>query len=279
VLAALFVAFKFLDKALVNAALGVYFFGVGAVCVGGAVAPLVEAVGWRGRTPATLHLPLLGDTSAVDALATALGAVPAGVWWATRHWLANNALGVALCVQAAASVSLGRFRTAAVLLAGLFVYDIVMVFFTPMMVTVATSVDGPIKLLFPRGGEDGAERPSLLGLGDIALPGLFVAMALRFDAHASRVPLPADGRWPAAPFRKPLYHATLGAYAAGLGLTLVVMHASGAAQPALLYLVPAVLLAAAAAATATGQWAALLAYDEEPEDAKKEEADAKPKAE
>ena len=37
------------------------------------------------------------------------------------------------------------------------------------MVTVAKSFDAPVKLLFPR--ELGAARPSMLGLGDIVIPG------------------------------------------------------------------------------------------------------------
>ena len=51
-------------------------------------------------------------------------------------------------------------------------------------VTVAKSFDAPIKLLFPR-AEDltGGKAPfSMLGLGDIVVPGIFVALILRYDA-------------------------------------------------------------------------------------------------
>jgi minor histocompatibility antigen H13 len=56
------------------------------------------------------------------------------------------------------------------------------------MLAVATSdaVTGPTRLLFPRVPGGGGEAPdfpfSLLGLGDIALPGLLAALALRYDA-------------------------------------------------------------------------------------------------
>ena len=65
---------------------------------------------------------------------------------------------------------------------GLFFYDIFWVFFTPVMVSVAKNFDVPIKLLFPRfSGED---KPfSMLGLGDIVIPGLYVALMLRFDRY------------------------------------------------------------------------------------------------
>jgi len=46
------------------------------------------------------------------------------------------------------------------------------------MVTVATSLDVPIKLVFP-----GPKRGGMLGLGDVVLPGIMMAMALRFDLY------------------------------------------------------------------------------------------------
>lgn len=48
--------------------------------------------------------------------------------------------------------------------------------FSPYMVTVATKLDVPIKLTF-----EAAERKSILGLGDIVIPGMVMALALRFD--------------------------------------------------------------------------------------------------
>jgi len=54
------------------------------------------------------------------------------------------------------------------------------------MITVASSLDLPIKLLFPRPPTsplEMAERAPLamLGLGDIVLPGMAIALALKFD--------------------------------------------------------------------------------------------------
>ncbi|KAI8030096.1 Signal peptide peptidase [Camellia lanceoleosa] len=46
-------------------------------------------------------------------------------WYASqKHWLANNILGLAFCIQGIEMLSLGSFKTGAILLAGLFVYDI-----------------------------------------------------------------------------------------------------------------------------------------------------------
>lgn len=55
------------------------------------------------------------------------------------------------------------------------------------MVTVAKSLDVPIKLMFPRPGpaDDPAAAPShaMLGLGDVVLPGIMIGLALRFDLY------------------------------------------------------------------------------------------------
>lgn len=68
---------------------------------------------------------------------------------------------------------------------GLFFYDIFWVFGTDVMVTVAKSIDAPIKLQFPFTAlnEEGVEiiKYSMLGLGDIVVPGIFVGMTLKYD--------------------------------------------------------------------------------------------------
>ncbi|KAK7242897.1 aspartic endopeptidase [Aureococcus anophagefferens] len=108
------------------------------------------------------------------------------------------------------------------MLGGLFFYDVWWVFGTDVMVTVAKGVDGPIKLLFPRppGGGDGGPAFSMLGLGDVVVPGLFLALLLRFDA--------ARGR------------------ARDAGAATSPRPTSRGRRPALLYLVPATLAAALA---------------------------------
>jgi minor histocompatibility antigen H13 len=63
----------------------------------------------------------------------------------------------------------------------LFFYDIFFVFGTDVMLTVAKSIDAPIKLLFPKNLSATPPEFSLLGLGDIVIPGIFVALCLRYD--------------------------------------------------------------------------------------------------
>jgi len=60
-------------------------------------------------------------------------------------------------------------------------YDIFWVFGTDVMVTVAKSFDAPVKLLFPKDIFAEQYQFSMLGLGDIVLPGFLIAFLLRFD--------------------------------------------------------------------------------------------------
>jgi len=80
---------------------------------------------------------------------------------------------------------LGNFTTGFILLSLLFFYDIFFVFGTDVMLTVAKSIDAPIKLLFPKNWNAVPPEFSLLGLGDIVIPGLFVSLCLRYDVIKS----------------------------------------------------------------------------------------------
>ncbi|KAI8675008.1 hypothetical protein NCS57_00400300 [Fusarium keratoplasticum] len=105
-----------------------------------------------------------------SALVTAL------VYTSTTSPFLANMLGYAMCYGSFLLLSPTDFLTSTLVLVGLFFYDIFMVFFTPYMVTVATKLDVPIKLTF-----ETADRKSILGLGDIVIPGMVMALALRFD--------------------------------------------------------------------------------------------------
>ena len=96
------------------------------------------------------------------------------------------------------------------------------------MVKVATKVDAPIKLLWPKSMWLVSDRGfAILGLGDIVVPGIFVALALRYDVYQER-----NGKGP----RRVLFRACLAGYCLGLFTTMAVMHVFKAAQPALLYI-------------------------------------------
>ena len=154
-------------------------------------------------------------------------------------------------------IKLGSFSNGAILLSGLFFYDIFWVFGTDVMVTVAKNFDAPIKLLFPQMDKEG--RPSLLGLGDIVIPGIFVALLLRYDlsraVNKGKSVLDADVTF---------FKVNLLFYGIGLATTTWVMYTFQAAQPALLYLVPACLFSALATGLVQGEFKSLTSFQEEP---------------
>lgn len=99
------------------------------------------------------------------------------------------------------------------------------------MVKVATTLDAPIKILWPKSMDfSSAKGFTMLGLGDIVIPGAFVTLALRRDLFAS------PDRNPHVRFSKPYFNAALTSYVLGLMSTMFVMHTWKTAQPALLYL-------------------------------------------
>lgn len=105
-----------------------------------------------------------------------LGVVLQGTYLYTGNNMLANVIGLAVCYMAFMYMSVTSFPIGSLVLAGLFVYDIIMVFYTPFMVSVATQLDVPIKLTYKT-----ANRSSMLGLGDIVIPGIFICLALRFD--------------------------------------------------------------------------------------------------
>ena len=104
-----------------------------------------------------------------------------------KPWWLTNALGFSLAYNALQLISPTTSWTGTMILGALFIYDIYFVFFTPLMVTVATKLDIPAKLLFPRpsgpGDDPEKQAMSMLGLGDIVLPGMMIGFALRFDLY------------------------------------------------------------------------------------------------
>jgi minor histocompatibility antigen H13 len=288
-LVGLYLAFKYLDGRMINLLLRAYFTAFGAGAGAAALAPLFARV--LDGSAALFELPLDRLWLAKRALpvsrallaAGCAGAAAAAWWCASGHWLGNNLLGVAFCVVGLASMNAGSVKTSTLMLAGLFVYDIFMVFGTgyllganrvSIMEEVATKVDGPIKLLFPLPSDEARGRASpysMLGLGDIIVPGIHMALLLRFDAACGKAAAAAAGAGAAAAagseLPTPYFNASLFAYALGLIATNASMHYMNTAQPALLFLVPLVLAVPALLALARGQAAQLWEFKEEEEEA------------
>merc|ERR1719419_1206820 len=155
-------------------------------------------------------------------------------------WILQNIMCLGLLLVLQRSVRISTMRIAAILLTTAFVYDVFWVFLSPMffesspMIKVATyqhSVDSrdtlPVVLKFPR-IDDPFHHPMVLGLGDIALPGLFVSYLLRFD-YLSRVGMS---------LKRGYFVPALLGYMVGMAMTDINLILMASGQPALLFLVP-----------------------------------------
>jgi minor histocompatibility antigen H13 len=273
----LYLVFKNFDKDTINLLLSVYFSLVGVGTLTSFLSKLFPSGKNATRYGFKRTVPLLGE---IDMLFSGLeflyllAAIAFSVaYFQTKHYMLNNIFGIVFCVHALERISIGSYKIGAILLVGLFFYDIFWVFGTDVMVTVAKSFDGPIKLLFPiKLPTAGAKGEfSLLGLGDIVVPGMFIALLLRFDAVRNKV-IVMDGSIPK--FSATYFLVNVASYALGLIATVFVMYYFKAAQPALLYLVPACLGGSLVVALSRAEFNLLFAYDEEAkvkaEEAKKE---------
>ena len=213
-----------------------------------------------------------GPVLAVDAASAAAALGTAATWAVYRNagwaWVLQDLLGAVFMRDILQMLRLPNVRVGALLLGLALVYDVFWVFIQPalfktqesVMVEVATAGGSgealPMLLRVPNlspvlGGY------AMLGFGDIVLPGLLVALALRLDRA-----LPRGRRGCGAGCG--YYAGAFLGYAAGLfltGLALCFGVGGGRGQPALLYLVPCTLGAVAAVAAWRGELGAVWRAD------------------
>lgn len=263
VLFGLYILFKF-SKELINKILSFYFLLFGVFAVAATVRPIIckfMAVPVKNtQKPIKIPLPWSKEPLELDSadfVTHVIGGI-VGIWYyMTKYWIANNILGIAFSIEGIALLSLASYKVGCILLGGLFFYDIFWVFGTDVMVSVAKSFDAPVKLLFPKSFFDTPLQFSMLGLGDIVIPGIFIAFLLRYDAFRAT----NQNR-----FSKAYFKTTFVAYFFGLVTTIFVMHFFQAAQPALLYLVPFCIFSSFGLSMIRGETSHLLAYSEDSEE-------------
>jgi minor histocompatibility antigen H13 len=211
-----FLLIKYFPDFSLQTLLDVYFFMLATFASLGALSGPLKSVANQTNTQVTFDVPIPEALNAVDADDNKVESLPL---YASDIFVAFIALGVA-CADLAAHhgnftlsnmiacliaadilnlIGLSSFRVAGILLVGMLVYDVTWVFASPgfspggenVMLKVATSemLTGPTRLLFPKipgsMGEASFFPFSLLGLGDIAIPGLLCCLALRYDASRS----------------------------------------------------------------------------------------------
>jgi len=174
----------------------------------------------------------------------------AATWFIFRKsdwsWIIQDMLGIMFSINMLKVLRLPSLKICTILLSALFFYDIFFVFITPLfmeggksvMVEVATGHSSdeqlPMVLKVPHLSTDPSRvcyvnTYSLLGFGDILVPGLLLSYAHSFDLLSGN--------------RCKLYWViTSLAYILGLVATFISLFLMNSAQPALLYLVPFTLI-------------------------------------
>ncbi|XP_068966300.1 minor histocompatibility antigen H13 isoform X1 [Bombus flavifrons] len=258
--------FQIFAKEFVNQILAAYFFFLGILALCHLTSPLISSLVPAAIPKTQYHISFTkgeGDKSEhiinykfnLHDIVCLICCSLVGTWYLLKkHWIANNLFGIAFAINGVELLHVNNVPTGCILLCGLLFYDAFWVFGTDVMVTVARSFEVPIKLVFPQDIlEKGltASNFAMLGLGDIVLPGIFIALLLRFDNSLSRK-------------TNVYFYSTFFAYFMGLLATMLIMHLFNHAQPALLYLVPACLGTPVLLALAKGDLKALFSYEDHP---------------
>jgi signal peptide peptidase-like protein 2B len=200
----------------------------------------------------SIRLPFLEQVSLSHIVCFFAGITIAAVWYALRFsglvWPLHDLMSVSLCLQILSTVRFQDIKVSTVLLSLALLYDIFWVFISPLLfsenVMIATATGKghtwsnttdtppaemiPMLLVVPK-VLDWAGGVTLLGLGDVVLPGLLVSFSLRVDV------IKGYG------WRAGYFGYMVCGYAAGLALAIFASVVMRTGQPALLYLVPCTL--------------------------------------
>ena len=198
----------------------------------------------------------------LDGLITLfIGVISSIYYWLptamTQKFIISNIIAWSIAMVSLGSISFGSFQTAAILLGGLFLYDVYFVYFSDAMMTVATKVEAPIKFIYPNLSSNVQDYPfSVLGLGDVVVPGLFVRFMNQVDKALK-------------PEKVSYLNVASVAYFVALSVCFYVNKVTNSGQPALFFLDPTLIGSALVASNVNGQFQDVWTYREEKESTNK----------
>ena len=301
VLFGLYLLFKFFNEKYLNILLHLYFTLIGSFSIGQLIEEkIIEKEPFKSLSekkaftiPKIPYLNPEGATvSLLNIVTFSLGLIVGVIYFLKKNWILNNILGMAFSVFGIENLTLGEFKVGLILLSLLFFYDIFWVFYTPVMVSVAKKIEGPVKLMFPKlqaaieqmrkeKGEDNeyAGKPydpreyNMIGLGDIVIPGIYVALMLRFDIYLYKKAKKDIAKFGFSFKNMKYFLITFIFYNLGIIITLCSMYFFNHAQPALLYLVPCTLISSTFMALITKEIKTLWKFNEEKIDEEEDDED------
>lgn len=213
--------------------------------------------------------------------------VSIGFWYLLqKHWIPNNMLGLACSISSIELLQLNNVVTGYIMMIIYYLDTVCFSLGQHFWESLATSIDLPILILFPKnvadgGGSSGAgsttlsshHHPSanddmmpinyaLFDVADIVIPGLFLALMLRFD-QSNRAAAAASG--PSASSARKLnvyFYATLLGYVAGIVLAWSMLIVFRCVYTTTAFVVPGCLLPPVLVALRLGDVKLFFSYDD-----------------
>ncbi len=301
VLLGLYLLFKFFNDKYLNILLHIYFTLIGSFSIGQLIEEkIIDKEPFKSLGEQDLFtipkIPYFNpDGSKITKLNVctfAFGLIIGFIYFMKKNWILNNILGMAFSIFGIENLMLGEYKVGLILLSLLFFYDIFWVFYTPVMVSVAKNIEGPVKLMFPKlqaaidlikkeKGEDheyagkayDPREYNMIGLGDIVIPGVYVALMLRFDIYLYKRAKNDFSKFGFSFKNMKYFIITFVFYNLGIIITLSSMYFFNHAQPALLYLVPCTLISSSLLALQQKEFDLLWKFNEEKVDKKDDDED------
>ena len=299
VLFGLYLLFKFFNDKYLNVLLHIYFTLLGSFSIGQLIEEKINKKepfsAYEKQDLFTIpKIPYFNPEptkiNKLNIVTFAFGLIIGGIYFLKKNWILNNILGMAFSVFGIENLMLGEYKVGLILLSLLFFYDIFWVFYTPVMVSVAKNIEGPVKLMFPKLQDaidkikkekpdeyaDKAYDPrefNMIGLGDIVIPGVYVALMLRFDIYLYKKAKKDITKFGFSFGNMKYFIVTFVFYNLGIIITLCSMYFFNHAQPALLYLVPCTLFSSTLLSFANKDFKLLWKFNEEKIDKEEDDDD------
>ena len=301
VLLGLYLLFKFFNDKYLNILLHIYFTLIGSFSIGQLIEEkIIDKEPFKSLGEQDLFTipkipyfnPEGSKITKLNVCTFAFGLIIGFIYFMKKNWILNNILGMAFSIFGIENLMLGEYKVGLILLSLLFFYDIFWVFYTPVMVSVAKNIEGPVKLMFPKlqaaidlikkeKGEDheyagkayDPREYNMIGLGDIVIPGVYVALMLRFDIYLYKRAKNDFSKFGFSFKNMKYFIITFVFYNLGIIITLSSMYFFNHAQPALLYLVPCTLISSSLLALQQKEFDLLWNFNEEKVDKKDDDED------
>lgn len=263
-----YLLYKYLPKEIFTYIINIYFSMTTVLSISGIFVDLLPFSEQQNKTILSIQIPTWlqnileikkFELSIARIICIFGAALPVGFYFLTRHWALNNIFAILFTLVALKSLSLSSTKTGLFLLWALFFYDIFWVYGTDVMVTVAKNLDIPIKIVFPYLNAEGDFKTSMVGLGDLVIPGIFVSLCLKFDFDQAFAKNKAIKSFTEIELN--YFNLAFVGYVYGIIETFLAMYIFEHPQPALLFLVPMCTIPVMVRALFRGELKQFLDYD------------------